>query len=110
VDAEVGEVEEERLVLVARDEVDGVVGEEVGEVLALRVRVAGGVEVEVLAGRFDRLVEPALPEGELARSGRGATCRTCRSRSRLFIACAMVTLSSGRLVTLSTGRSGGIAS
>ena len=61
VHAEVREVEQERLGLVALDEVDGLIGEKVGEVLALRVfRLRVRLEVEVLAVGFDRLVEAAL--------------------------------------------------
>ncbi len=36
-DAEMRQVEKERFVFVPRDEIDGLVGEEVGEVLALRI-------------------------------------------------------------------------
>ena len=61
VDAEVRQIQEERLILVPLDEIDGVIGEKVGQVLALRI-VGGriGFEVEVHAGGFDGFVEAAF--------------------------------------------------
>jgi len=50
VHAEVRQVEQKWLSLVALDEVDGLIGEEVGEILALRVgRLRRRLEVEVFS-------------------------------------------------------------
>jgi len=61
VHAEVRQVEQERLIPMALDEVDGPVRQEVRQVLALRVgRLRRRLEVEMAARRLDGFIEAAL--------------------------------------------------
>ena len=55
------QVEEEGLILLAPNEIDGLVGQEVGQVSALGILgLRVGIEVEVLAVADDGFVEAAL--------------------------------------------------
>ena len=61
VHAEVGQVQQERLILVALDEVDGLVRQEVRQVLALRVgRLGRRLKIEMAPRGLDGFVEAAL--------------------------------------------------
>src|ERR1051325_9854105 len=106
-DAEVGQIEKERLVLVASDEILRLVGQEISEVSALGIfdgRV--GDEIEMDSGTFDGLIESSFCRVIFRLEPEMPFAEHCGGVPGGFKPLGVGILASGSFVTLSTGRRG----